>query len=140
MAQDQEHISLLATFHYVVAGIAALFSLFPVLHLAMGLSMVFLPEKFSGPNGANPFPGAFGWIFVAMASVFIVMGLAYAISIFFAAQSLRKRRHYMFCLVMGGVECVFFPFGTVLGVFTLIVLTRESVKELFLPRPGPPLL
>jgi hypothetical protein len=32
---------------------------------------------------------------------------------------------------MAGIECVFMPFGTVLGVFTLVVLTRPSVKPLF---------
>ncbi len=32
---------------------------------------------------------------------------------------------------MGGVECLFMPVGTVLGVFTIIVLVRDSVKELF---------
>jgi hypothetical protein len=38
---------------------------------------------------------------------------------------------YTFCLVMAGVACMFMPFGTVLGVFTIIVLLRDSVKELF---------
>ena len=37
----------------------------------------------------------------------------------------------MYCLVMAGIECLFMPFGTVLGVFTIIVLMRESVKEMF---------
>jgi hypothetical protein len=32
---------------------------------------------------------------------------------------------------MAGVECLFMPVGTVLGVFTIIVLVRDSVKELF---------
>jgi hypothetical protein len=27
--------------------------------------------------------------------------------------------------------CAFFPFGTVLGVFTILVLVRPSVKALF---------
>ena len=34
-------------------------------------------------------------------------------------------------LSVGGVECLFFPFGTILGVFTIVVLMRDSVKELF---------
>jgi hypothetical protein len=34
------------------------------------------------------------------------------------------------------VECVFMPFGTALGVFTILVLNRQSVKELFNPRPA----
>ncbi len=29
------------------------------------------------------------------------------------------------------VECIFIPFGTVLGVFTIIVLSRLSVKPVF---------
>jgi hypothetical protein len=44
---------------------------------------------------------------------------------------LGRRKHYTFCLVMGCIECVFFPFGTALGVFTILVLVRESVKQLF---------
>jgi hypothetical protein len=43
------------------------------------------------------------------------------------------RKHYTFCLVMAGVECLFMPFGTVLGVFTILVLNRQTVKELFTP-------
>jgi hypothetical protein len=32
---------------------------------------------------------------------------------------------------MACIECLFIPFGTILGVFTIIVLSRESVKTLF---------
>ena len=32
---------------------------------------------------------------------------------------------------MAAIECMFFPFGTVLGVLTIIVLIRPSVKPLF---------
>jgi hypothetical protein len=34
-------------------------------------------------------------------------------------------------LAIAGIECIFIPFGTVLGVFTIIVLMRPTVKELF---------
>ena len=37
-----------------------------------------------------------------------------------------------------GVECLFMPFGTVLGVFTIVVLCREPVKQLFSARPSGP--
>ena len=50
---------------------------------------------------------------------------------FLAGRYLSQQRHYTFCLVMAAVACMFMPFGTVLGVFTIIVLVRESVKELF---------
>jgi hypothetical protein len=32
---------------------------------------------------------------------------------------------------MAAVACIFVPFGTVLGVLTIIVLTRPSVRALF---------
>jgi hypothetical protein len=33
---------------------------------------------------------------------------------------------------MACIECLFLPFGTILGIFTIIVLSRESVKTFFL--------
>ena len=38
--------------------------------------------------------------------------------------------HYLYCLVVAAVECMLVPFGTVLGVLTIIVLNRPSVKAL----------
>ena len=76
-------------------------------------------------------PAIIGWMFVIFAAVFITIGWVFAAFVLTAGRFLAKRRHYMFCLVMGGVECIFMPFGTVLGVFTIIVLMRESVKQLF---------
>jgi hypothetical protein len=32
VSQDLEHLKLLSIFHYVVGGMAAMFSLFPVIH------------------------------------------------------------------------------------------------------------
>lgn len=31
---------------------------------------------------------------------------------------------------MAGIECMFMPFGTVLGAFTIIVLLQEPVRRL----------
>ena len=37
----------------------------------------------------------------------------------------------MFSQIMAGVNCLSIPFGLLLGVFTLIVLARPSVKALY---------
>jgi len=58
-----------------------------------------------------------------------------AICILIARRALAKRTRYWFVFVVACIECLFMPFGTVLGVFTLIVLSRESVKKLFAPAP-----
>lgn len=129
MSDDEQNLQLLSIFHYIVAGIMALFACFPIIHLAIGLFIVFAPEQF-GDQG-NPPPAWFGWIFVGVASFIIALGWTIAICIFAAGRCLARRTRHTFCVVIAGVECMFMPFGTVLGVFTLIVLMRPSVKELF---------
>jgi len=127
--QDDEHLQLLAVFHYVVAGLAAVFALFPIFHLIIGLMMVLAPDKL-GTAGA-PVPAMLGWFFVIFAATIIIMGWGFAVLVFTAGRFLARRKHHTFCVAMAAVECIFMPFGTVLGVFTMIVLMRESVKQRF---------
>ena len=134
---DLEHLRLLSIFHYVVGGLAALFALFPVLHLVVGIAMV------AGRlDNVQSEQRLFGWFFIAMAGVIILTGLTFAGLIVAAGRNLSRRSNYMFCLVIAAIECAFAPFGTVLGVFTIIVLQRPSVKQLFaatVPLSTPPM-
>ena len=66
-----------------------------------------------------------------LGAVFFLAGLAMAICILMAGRSLARQRRYLFAFVIACLECFFIPFGTILGVFTIIVLSRESVKTLF---------
>ncbi|MBD3851767.1 MAG: hypothetical protein IFK93_10730 [Acidobacteria bacterium] len=133
MSQDSEHLKLLAIFHYVVAGITALFACIPFLHFFMGLALTAgaFPDT-------DPEAQAVGIFIMVFAGLFIVAGWTLAALIAYAGRNLQTRRCYTFCLVVAGVECIFMPFGTVLGVFTIIVLMRDSVKEMF-GRPAAPL-
>lgn len=129
MTQDEEHLRLLAIFHYVVGGLAALFAMIPIFHLVFGLVLIFAPGAFAGKGG--PPPAFMGWFLVVFASTIIVMGLIFAACVVAVGRSLAQLKRYMFCLVMAGIECMFMPFGTILGVFTIVVLLRDSVKQLF---------
>ncbi len=129
-SQDGQHLDLLGIFHYVVAGIGALCSLFPVIHLAVGLAMVTGHMDMHAKPG-EPDPALFGWFFVAIAGAMIAFGLTASTLIAFAGRCLRRRRRYTFCLVVAAISCAFMPFGTVLGIFTLVVLTRPGVKPMF---------
>jgi hypothetical protein len=128
MNQEHEHLRLLAIFHWVVAGIAALVALLPLIHLAIGIAMI--SGAFPDPKGQASIR-LVGWLFVAFASVWIACGLAFAVCLALAGRCLSQRRRYTYCLVMAGIACAFMPFGTVLGVFTIMLLTRESVRALF---------
>ncbi|MBM3860164.1 MAG: hypothetical protein FJ395_10995 [Verrucomicrobia bacterium] len=127
--QDADQLRLLSIFHYIAAGLAALFACLPVIHLVLGIFMVACPEKMGGPK--NPPPAFLGWFFIIFAACFIAAGWAFAACLLAAGRCLSKHRHYMYCMVMAGIGCMFVPFGTVLGVFTIIALMRPSVKALF---------
>ena len=132
MNQDIEQIKIISIFHFVVAAIAGLFACFPIFHLLMGISML-TGSFFQGetPTGM-PFPfSLFGLMFTLIPAAIILLGWAFAIGLGISGYFLLKKQHYLFCMVMAGISCVFTPFGTVLGVFTIVILTRPSVKELF---------
>lgn len=128
-AQDLEHLRMLSIFHYIVAAITAVFSLLPVIHLAVGIAMVTgkLEPQDAGAAMA-------GWFFIGFASLFIACGLTFAGFIAYAGRCLRQRRRHTLCLIVAGLECMMMPFGTVLGVFTLIALTKPQVRALFADR------
>lgn len=130
--KDSENLRLLGIFHFVVAGMAAMVALFPLIHLAVGIGMVVIASV--DPQAAFPIQ-LVGWIFIILASLIILCGLTFAACLAMAGRFLQLRKHYTYCLVMAGVACMFLPFGTVLGVFTIILLTREEIRVSFSPAP-----
>ena len=128
MNNDEEHLRLLSMFHYIVGGITGLFSLFPIIHMALGLAIVL--GKFPQSKGDSA-PAFVGWLFLILGAGFVLAGMSLAVCLAFAGKYLKLRRRHTFCTVVAAVSCSFMPLGTILGVFTLIVLQRPSVKQMF---------
>jgi hypothetical protein len=133
--RDREHLRLLSIFHYINAGLNALSAFFAVVFLVMGV--VLLAAATSGTS--NPPPLFVGYLFVFLGVVFLTAGLAFAACLALAGRFLSQQRHRMFCLVIAVINCLSFPYGTMLGVFTIMVLMRPSVSELFEQAAPPPL-
>ena len=110
-----------------------MFACMPFMHVIMGLLMV-TGNFFEGRPGFGPTP-FMGWMLVIMGTVFILLGWSLAVCILIAGRKLKRRKNRLFCMVVAGIECAFTPFGTVLGVFTLVILSKDSVKEIFV-QPG----
>ncbi len=138
MNDDNEHLNLLAVFHYVVAGMTALIACFPIIHLLMGIFLLIAPAV-AGAHAPHQGQGSMflvGLLFVIIPGFFIAAGWTLALFVFLAGRRLHRRTAWKFCFVVAAIECILMPFGTVLGVFTIIVLSRKSVKELFVPKPA----
>ena len=136
------HLRLLSICHYVVAGITALLGCIPCIHLAVGIA--FLAGAFPPDTRGEVPPRWLGFVFIIPTLIFIVGFWTCAMLIFLGGRNLTRRRRYTFCLVIACIECLLMPFGTVLGVFTIIVLMRPGVKQLFgvppshMPPAAPP--
>ena len=130
MNQDEEHLKLLSVFHYVAGGITGVIACFPIMHLIFG--MVILVAGLAGASGDEKFPVLiFGLVFTLIPGFIILCGWVLAACLVIAGSFLARRRHYMFCFVVACISCLLMPYGTVLGVFTIIVLMCPTVKELF---------
>jgi len=130
MNRDEEHLQLLAIFHYVVAGLGALFCFFPLLYSVLGGFLLYAANH-PGTGNQEPPPAVLGWVFIVLGALLFLAGVTMAICILIAGRSLALRKNYSFAMVIACIECLFIPFGTILGVFTIVVLSRESARELF---------
>jgi hypothetical protein len=130
MSHDAEHLRLLSIFHYIVGALAALFSLFPLIYSAIGVFFVYASAHPQVQQGEPP-PAFVGWIFIVIGCLFFLAGETFAVCIIVAGRFIAAHRHYWFAFVTACVECLFIPFGIILGVFTIVVMSRESVKQLF---------
>ncbi len=129
-ADDEQHLRLLSMFHYIIGAVDALIACFPLIHLTFGLLLLYAPQKFAG-NSADQPPAVVGWLFILLGAAFFLCGIAFAICVMIAGRSIKQRQRYWFVFVIACIQCAFFPFGTALGVFTIVVLCRPSVKRLF---------
>lgn len=123
---DLNDLRLLSLGHYVLAGITALFALFPVIHLVIGVGML------AGLlDAGEPVDRLFGLVFIVIGLVMICLGLAMAAALAWCGRNLARRQRHTACVVVAGLACMLMPLGTVLGIFSILVLMRPGVKDAF---------
>jgi hypothetical protein len=127
-APDVEHLRLLSIFHYVLAVVTALFACIPIIHVVIGIMMV--SGRFGG-SGSEAAPAWMGYLFAGMGTLFVLLGWILAACTFFSGRFIAERRRRIFSIVVAAILCTVFPFGTILGIFTIIVLSRDSVRRLY---------
>ena len=123
-------MKLLAIFHFVGAGMALLATLALCVHFAVFHFFFDNPKMWENQKQGMPpreFFAAFKWFYLIFGIWFFGSAMLNVISGF----CLRARKGRTFSFVVAGVNCLHIPFGTTLGVFTIIVLLRDSVRDLY---------
>jgi hypothetical protein len=126
--EDLSHLKVLSICFYVKAGLTAMTALIFSIYIFLGAFFMAadIPRKANEPP-----PELLGGIFVGVGLVLMLIFFALAFLAFWAGRSLSKHKNYTFCLVIAGLVCLSMPLGTILGIFTLIVLMRDSVRAIF---------
>src|SRR5437764_12189257 len=106
MNQDKEHLQLLAIFHYVAAGLAAMLSFFPLLYSIVGGFLLYAAHH-PGPGNQELPPAFLGWIFILLGAFFSLVGVTMAICILIAGGCLSRRKAFSSVLVVACIECLF---------------------------------
>ena len=132
---DADHLKLLSIFHLVGAGLALLGILFLLAHYAIFSTVFNNPKMWENQKQAPPpaeFFAILKWFYLIFAVWFAGSGILNVVS----GLCIRARQHRTFSMIVAGINCIHLPLGTVLGVFTIIVLLRDSVRELYEAEPS----
>lgn len=125
MKEDGEQLNILSIFYFVFSGFCLIAFAITLMQRRM-MAGILTP---SGVGSSN-LPGMFSlmsnliWLIGAICLCMFVANLACAIF-------LRQRRYRTFTLIVAGIDCLHLPIGTILGVFTIVVLQRDSVRSLY---------
>ena len=136
-SSDSEHLKILAIFHFVLAGLCFLGLAFLGLHYVLMHTVMTKATFENNGHMQGPSPEAFFAIFRWFYVIFGTFTLAASLMNFLSAIFIGRQVNRTFSIVVGGLDCFMVPFGTALGVFTLVVLLRDSVRQAYEAASGP---
>jgi hypothetical protein len=130
---DAEHLRILAICYYVSGGMGIFFSCFALIYVAMGLVLAIgggLAKHPDRPGDAEA-AAMIGVVIVVIGLLFLLIGWTIGGLTLYVGRSIQQRRRRTLTLVIAVLHCLWIPIGTLLGVFTFIVLMRPSVMRLY---------
>ena len=122
-SEDESSLRTLSILHYIYGAMVSLAAGIGVLYMGLGI--------FMATSGTAAESAAAGTAIAAVGAVIVVLVGASAALHLYAGYCLGKRKHHTLCLVAACMSLLAVPLGTVLGIFTLIVLTKPHVKQWF---------
>ncbi|MBK9518615.1 MAG: hypothetical protein IPO09_14940 [Anaeromyxobacter sp.] len=125
--QSHRALGPLPLLHHVLAALALVAAVVPALYLYFGVALL------SGGFGPDHGPAAPGlaWQVVGGGLAGVLLMAGYALLLVSAGRALGGLRRWQLVCATAWLSLAFPPFGTLLGVATLLTLRRPEVRRLF---------
>lgn len=129
---DQSHLKILSALHYVWGALGCIGVCGGLFYIAMGIAFASGAMEGTAPTSpGDPPTGVIGGVMIVLGLGILALCLTLVILNFMAAGGLANGRRRTLCQVISAINCISIPFGTLLGIFTLLVLARPSVAAYF---------
>ena len=127
-SKERQHLKLLGLF-YIIFGVLGVLNLF-------GLCMIPLFEKAligfqENVDMSHDQTEAVKATFRVLSLCLIALTIVHVFFNVLVGICLIRHWYYTACFLAGILTCLAFPLGTILGIFTLIVLSKTETKRLF---------
>lgn len=127
--QKRSYLEVLAIAHYVYAALIAFVALVMLLMATIGLMGFASGRGMHMGSGMRMDPaGCFLSAFIGLAPLVVI---AMAVVSFLVGRWLQQRRQWLPIVVVSVLNALNVPLGTLLGVFTIIVLVGDDVRAAF---------
>lgn len=132
---DSEHLRLLAMFHYISGAMTLLFSGLFLLQLLVFKAIAGHVDHTRFETGQDEIPIEILNIFMIGFTGITMFGVLFGIAQIVSGVFLAKRKNWLFSFIVALPNAFMIPYGTMLAIFTLIVLDRPSVKAIYGKQP-----
>ena len=128
---DTSHLNILSIFYFVFAGLQCLGVCLSLLYVVGGI-VAFAVGMANSHHSDDAVVGVImGGLFGCMGIVLLVLSVVTAVLNYLTGMALRQRKHLTLIYVVAALTCLSIPLGTVLGIFTFVVVSRPSIKASF---------
>lgn len=129
-----ERLRLLSWAFYISGAIGIVMVSFLLIHLAVLTSISFNPASIwpSEKNTQGAPPVGILRTIALFIGLIILIGWTLGGLTAFAGKCISQRKHRRFILIMSGINCIWIPYGTLLGVLAIMCLSTPHAKEIFL--------
>lgn len=128
-----ENLRLLSIFYFIYGPLLLCCGSVPLIYVLVGFGMMISPPPIE--QGGDSLPPGFhlmlGGMVSGISGLFVLLSWVVGGLAIYTGLNLQHPRKHKLCMICAALLCIYVPLGTILGVVTLICLTKSEVKELF---------